>query len=64
MSEAQATQTGLQRDPADEAFLMPRIELARETLAPADFSAAELIGRTLTYEESISDARVWLEGIV
>ncbi|MEQ1515551.1 MAG: winged helix-turn-helix domain-containing protein [Usitatibacteraceae bacterium] len=63
MSEAQATQTGLQRDPADEAFLMPRIELAREALAPADFSSAEASGRTLNYEESISDARIWLEGI-
>jgi tetratricopeptide (TPR) repeat protein len=63
MSEARAMQTGLHRDPADEAFLMPRIEHAREALAQADFSAAEAIGRAVTYEASISDARVWLEGI-
>jgi predicted ATPase/DNA-binding winged helix-turn-helix (wHTH) protein len=60
-AEAQAGQTGLHRDPADEAFLAPRIAQAREALAAAAFATAEGAGRALVYEEAMGEARAWLE---
>ena len=60
-AEAQAGQTGLRRDPADEAFLAPRIAQAREAMAAAAFVAAEAAGRALVYEEAMSELRAWLE---
>ena len=61
MAEALAMQTGLHRDPADEAFLAPRIMQTREALAAAQFATAEDTGRTRTYQEAMDDARAWLE---
>ncbi len=61
-AEAQAAQTGLQRDPADEAFLAPRIDRAREALAADGFAPAEAVGRAQSYEEALGEARAWLEG--
>lgn len=58
-AEAQAVQTGLQRDAADEAFLAPLIAKARQ--AP-EFADAEAAGRALTYEEAIGETRGWLAG--
>jgi tetratricopeptide (TPR) repeat protein len=60
-AEAQSGHTGLRRDPADEAFLAPRIAAAREALGASAFSAAESAGRALSYEQSITEARAWLE---
>jgi predicted ATPase/DNA-binding winged helix-turn-helix (wHTH) protein len=62
-AEAEAEQTGLHRDPADEAFLAPRIAKAREILAAAAFATAEGAGRALVYEEAMGEARAWLENI-
>ena len=62
-AEAQAAATGLQRDPADEAFLMPRITQAREAVPSAVFAAAEDGGRSLSSEEAMSGARAWLVSI-
>lgn len=59
--EAQMGQTGLQRDPADEAFLAPIISTAREALGPIAFGEANAIGRALSYEEAIANARGWLQ---
>lgn len=61
-AEAQAALTGLQRDPADEAFLAPRIARAREALAADGFAAAEAEGRSLGYEKALGEARACLEG--
>ncbi len=61
MAEALAMQTGLHRDPADEAFLAPRIVQTRAALAAAQFAAAEDTGHTRTYQEAMDDARAWLE---
>jgi non-specific serine/threonine protein kinase len=60
-AEAQAAETGLHRDPADEAFLAPRIAKAREALAAAAFATAEAAGRALIYEEAMGEVRAWLE---
>jgi predicted ATPase/DNA-binding winged helix-turn-helix (wHTH) protein len=60
-AETQAGQTGLQRDPADEAFLAPLIAKARKALGEAAFDAAEAAGRALSYEEGMRRARAWLE---
>jgi hypothetical protein len=59
-AEAQAAQTGLHRDPADEAFLVPRVARARETLGEAAFAAAEAAGRALSYDGAMAEARAWL----
>jgi predicted ATPase len=61
VAEAQTEQTGLHRDPADEAFLLPLIARARATLGAAAFAAAENAGRRRSYPEAIADVRVWLE---
>ncbi|TAK42858.1 MAG: adenylate/guanylate cyclase domain-containing protein [Betaproteobacteria bacterium] len=59
-AEAQAARTGLQRTPADEAFLAAWIERTRQALGAADFAAAEAGGRALGYAEAIAEAREWL----
>ena len=59
-AEEQAGQTGLQRDPADEAFLAVRVNQARETLGAAKFAACEVAGRALTYAKALEEARAWL----
>jgi predicted ATPase len=60
-AEAQAAYTGLRRDPADEAFLAPRVSTAREALASASYLEAASAGRALPYDDAIFEARVWLE---
>ncbi|MEJ7668432.1 MAG: tetratricopeptide repeat protein [Casimicrobiaceae bacterium] len=60
-AEGQTAQTGLNRDPADEAFLAPWVALARNALGAPAFAAAELGGRALCYAETMVEARAWLE---
>jgi hypothetical protein len=60
-AEAQATQTGLRRDPADEGFLAPLIASAQATLGSAAFSAAARGGHALTYDTAMTQVRAWLE---
>jgi tetratricopeptide (TPR) repeat protein len=60
-AEAQAAETGLHRDPADEAFLAPLIGKARAALGASAFSAAEAAGRALTYGAAMERVRAWLE---
>ena len=59
--EAQAAETGLRRDPADEAFLAPFIARARDALGAAAFDAAAAGGAALGREDAIADVRAWLE---
>jgi non-specific serine/threonine protein kinase len=59
-AEAQAERTGLHRDPADEAFLAPLIDAARNALPESAYTAAEVAGRALAYEEALLEARAWL----
>jgi hypothetical protein len=60
-AEAQASCTGIRRDPADDAFLVPFVAMARSALGPEAFGAAEAAGRALSYEEAIAETRGWLE---
>jgi predicted ATPase/class 3 adenylate cyclase len=62
LSEAHGQRTGIHRDPADEAFLAPRVQLAHAALGDAAFAADEASGRALSYEDGIEDLRRWLEG--
>jgi hypothetical protein len=59
-AEAQSALTGLHRDPADEAFLAPRVAGARKKTKAAAFAAAEAEGRALDYEAAITETRAWL----
>jgi non-specific serine/threonine protein kinase len=61
-AEEQTSYTGIHRDPADEAYLAPLIDLARKSLGVEAFAAAEAAGRALSYEEVIAEARDWLAG--
>ena len=61
-AEAQITQTGLQRDAGDQAFLTPLIGKAREALGGTAFADVERAGRVLAYEQAMSQARGWLSG--
>jgi len=60
-AEAQTEQTGLHRDPVDEAFLAPRVARARETLGEAEFAATAAAGGALSYQGAMVEARAWLE---
>jgi predicted ATPase/class 3 adenylate cyclase len=60
VAEAQTGETGLHRDPADEAFLAPLIASARKSLGPAEFGEAETSGRVLPYDSALAEAHEWL----
>jgi predicted ATPase/class 3 adenylate cyclase len=60
MAERQAGNTGLQRDPADDAFLQPLMARTREALGPARFTASHASGRALNFDEVMAEARAWL----
>jgi predicted ATPase/class 3 adenylate cyclase len=59
-AEAQTGESGLHRDPADDAFLTPLVAQARKALGPAAFGAADAAGRALSYEQAMAQARSWL----
>jgi hypothetical protein len=59
-AEAQAERTGLQRDPADEAFLAPLIAGAKQALGDQAFHAAQAAGRALTSADALAQVRAWL----
>ena len=58
-AEAQVGQSGLRRDPADEAFLSPLIARARDALGPTAF--AEAVARAPAYDDAMAMARAWLQ---
>jgi predicted ATPase/Tfp pilus assembly protein PilF len=60
MAEAQLTQSGMQRDPVDTAFVTPWLDLARGRLPAVDFAAAENGGRALGYAAAVDAAKSWL----
>ncbi len=60
MAQAQLGLTGLHRDPADEAFLAPRVAAARKALGAASCEAAQASGHGLGYEQSLAEARAWI----
>ena len=62
-AETQVAQTGVHRDPADEAFLSPLIARARDQVDAKAFAAAEAAGRALSYDDAIEEVRSWLESL-
>jgi hypothetical protein len=63
-SDAEMADTGLQREPADEAFLHPRLERTRENLGVELFAAEAAEGRRATYAATISECAAWLEQLL
>jgi predicted ATPase/DNA-binding winged helix-turn-helix (wHTH) protein len=59
-AEAEAARTGIRRDPADEAFLAPRIERVRAAKGEEPFAALETQGRELSYDRALEEAGAWL----
>ena len=62
-AEAHMAETGIHRDPADEAFLMPLIARARVALGEAAFGAAAAAGRAPGYDASIVEAHAVLSAL-
>ena len=61
-AEAQVIQTGLHRDPADEAFLGPLVARARDALGAGSFDVAEAGGHALSFEDAMREAEAFLSG--
>jgi predicted ATPase/class 3 adenylate cyclase len=61
-AESENALTGMHRDPADEAFLAPRIADAQANLGTVAFTAAVDEGRRVAYADALSEARRWLAG--
>ncbi len=59
-ADALARSTGLQRDPADQAFLLPRVDAARTALGAAAAAAAERAGGACAYPQALAAAEEWL----
>ena len=62
-SETLGEATGLHRDAADEAFVSPLVQRARDGCTPKLFDAAYGAGRALGYDEGIVEARAWLASV-
>jgi len=59
-AEVLSVQTGLRRDPTDEAFLAPFIAAAQAALGAQPFAAAEALGRAEGYDKAVPNVRAWL----
>jgi len=60
MADSQLRQSGMQRDPADRAFLAPWVADTKRELAPAAFADAQSAGAELAYPDAIAEARRWI----
>jgi predicted ATPase/class 3 adenylate cyclase len=61
-AEMQREETGLRRDPADEAFLVQAIDAARAALGADAFARIEARGRAAPGALVLEQARIWLAG--
>jgi len=60
-AEATARQSGLRRDSADETFLGPLMQKARNAIGPAAFSSAVAEGSAHpVFDEAIAETLKWL----
>lgn len=59
-AEAHAELAGLHRDPADDAFLAPRVRQARDALGPDSFPGLLGEGRATSYDTALQDIGGWL----
>ncbi len=57
-AEVQAARTGLRRDPADQAFIAPRLEQMRKQASPAE--AARARHEHLPFEQVLAELSPWL----
>ena len=57
---AEAARSGVRPDPADEAFLARHMDKARAARGPEAFAALEKLGRELSYDQALDEARAWL----
>jgi len=64
VAEALAETTGLRRDPADEAFLAPLMDSARDMLGVPAFASLEAAGRGVSRDEAIAEVRGWIAASV
>lgn len=55
--------TGLARDPADEAFLAPRLTEIQAALVTEDYDEAMALGRALSYDEAMTTLASWLTSL-
>lgn len=62
-AESHGDITGLERDPADDAFLAPLIQGCREALGSDLYVEMETGGRALPHEAALREAREWLQGV-
>jgi len=60
VAERQTADTGIRRDPADDAFLRPWMSNALDALGDPAFAASQASARALNYEQGIAEARAWL----
>ena len=61
-AQAQMRQTGIQRDPADEAALAPHVDAARRALGAPAFAEAMRDGEQQAREAAMDDVRAYLAG--
>jgi hypothetical protein len=60
-AESAAAEIGFRREPADQAFLSPWIERARDALGREAFDAALAAGRAMPFGEAFDEARLLVE---
>ena len=53
--------SGLQRDSADDAFLLPLVAASRAALGDQRAAAAEAAGRALDHDAALDEVRAWLD---
>ncbi len=59
-AEAQTVQTGIRRDPADEAFLQPLLARTRDALGESGFALASASGAAVPFQQAMVEAGAWL----
>ena len=64
VAEEQAKQTGLRRDPADEAFVVPLLASTKQVLGAQVFDDTCAKGRAMTLEAAVTQASSWLQSDV
>jgi len=63
VADAQAKLSGLRRDPADDAFVAPLLELTRSALGDVDFESLQREGTATAASTALAKASEWLAGL-
>ncbi len=59
-AEAAMLETGIRRDPSDDAFLQPRVAAARRGISTEAAACAERAGEEAGYERMLAEVRAWV----